>query len=159
MTALKLIFYQVQYSVIRRKPLHFSKMVFRQPFRGFMLTQLKVAGNDVAKITMHRKMERRIIMFDCAQEPVNGYLGGQFLADFSLQGFFRALPGFHLASREFPIILEFSVTALGCEYPASRPDHRGDHFYPFSIVHILYKDNNSIDYSPELTKFAFSKTT
>ena len=106
-----------------------------------MLLQYQTARNYGTQITMHRKVERRIVTFHRREKGIHPDIRIEFLTDFTHQSLFPALTRLHLSTGKFPVVLKLAVTALGSEILPVAAHHRSYNFDAF----------------PHLTAFSFSR--
>ena len=92
-------------------------MQFRhvEPACRLVFQQRELAAHHRAEKAMHGQVEGGVVVFDSAEEVAHLHVDGKFFFEFADKRLLRAFAGFHLAAREFPPVLEITVTALGRE--------------------------------------------
>ncbi len=142
--SLQQFFQTLNHIEIRRQPPDTVQILFFQPSGLVVLVERQISGQDLRKITVHRQMKIRIIIFDLRNQLAQRYIGAEFFPDFP----HRRLPGrlafLQFASRKFPVTAVFSMAAQSGEDLVSPSDYRGRnslYFHRFSPLPHFFSGN------------------
>ena len=78
-----------------------------------MFQQFQLTRDHRTGVTLQRKMESRVVIFDGIYVAAHLYFGGQLFPDLPLKSVLRRFARFYLAPGKLPAVLELAVTPLG----------------------------------------------
>ena len=102
-----------------------------------MLVEAHLLAGEGAKVAVESEMEGGVVPFHGFKQFPDGDLSGEFLPDLALQGLLGSLSRLDFPAREFPPVLEVTVTPLRGENAVAAANDRGDHFYMLNVFQTI----------------------